>query len=120
MDRHSWDERYGGDELVWSAGPNERFASIAAGLSAGTALDLGAGEGRNAVWLAREGWEVTAVDFSEVGLATARRRAEAAGVTVATTVGDLTQFRPPRGAFDLVAAIYLQLDREDRPGVYRA
>lgn len=120
MDRHGWDERYDGDGLVWSAGPNERFASVVADLSPGTALDLGAGEGRNAIWLAREGWDVTAVDFSEVGLATARRRADAAGVGVETVAEDLLSYRPEPASFDLVAVIYLQLDRAERPGVYRA
>ena len=70
-----WDERYSAPERVWSSGPNEHVAQIVAPLEPGTALDLGAGEGRHAVWLAERGWLVTAVDFSEVGLDRGRREA---------------------------------------------
>ena len=72
MDATGWDERYAASDLVWSAGPNRTVADEVGGLTAGTALDLGAGEGRNALWLAEQGWAVTAVDFSAVGLDKAR------------------------------------------------
>ncbi|MEL0282956.1 MAG: SAM-dependent methyltransferase, partial [Ilumatobacter sp.] len=62
MDAAGWDERYAGTDLVWSAGPNVFIEEICAGLEPGSALDLAAGEGRNAVWLAERGWDVTAVD----------------------------------------------------------
>ena len=64
-----WDERYAGSDRVWSANPNAEVERIVGGWPAGRALDLGAGEGRHAVWLASKGWRVTAVDFSSVGLA---------------------------------------------------
>lgn len=68
MDAQAWDERYAATELVWSTTPNQFVAAELAGLTPGRALDLAAGEGRNALWLAEQGWRVTAVDFSQVGL----------------------------------------------------
>ena len=64
VDRQAWDSRYTAAELLWTAQPNRWLVEEVAGLPAGRALDLGAGEGRNAVWLAAGGWTVTAVDFS--------------------------------------------------------
>lgn len=114
VDAQGWDSRYAGQELVWSAGPNATVAEQTAGLAPGRALDLGAGEGRNAVWLAEQGWAVTAVDFSEVGLAKGRRLAERRSVRVDWVAADVTTYRP--GAvdgsgpvFDLVLLAYLQL-----------
>jgi len=76
VDAQGWDERYADAELVWSGEPNVFVATHLSGRPVGVALDLGAGEGRNAVWLAMQGWDVTAVDFSAVGLEKARREAE--------------------------------------------
>ena len=67
MDARAWDERYAAAELVWSATPNQFVATELADLPPGRALDLAAGEGRNALWLAGLGWQVTAVAFSLVG-----------------------------------------------------
>lgn len=119
MDRTDWDRRYESAELVWTAGPNRFLVEEVAGLAPGTALDLGAGEGRNAVWLARQGWSVTAVDFSAVGMAKAQQLAAAAGVTVTTVVADATEAVPP-GPFDLVIVLYLQLPADERRAAYRA
>lgn len=74
----------------------------------GSALDLGAGEGRNAVWLATQGWDVTAVDFSAVGLAKARAMAFEAEVSLATVVSDVEHYEPS-AAVDLVLLSYLQI-----------
>ncbi|MFD0328131.1 methyltransferase domain-containing protein [Streptacidiphilus monticola] len=79
MDAEDWDRRYAAEELVWSAGPNRFVAEELAGLTPGRALDLAAGEGRNALWLAEQGWRVDAVDWSAVGLDKARRAAAARG-----------------------------------------
>ncbi|HUZ88945.1 MAG TPA: class I SAM-dependent methyltransferase, partial [Candidatus Acidoferrales bacterium] len=80
-----------------------------AGLTPGRALDLGCGEGRNAIWLAELGWQVTGVDFSEMGLDKARRLAADRGVEVNWVRADLLEYQPDRGAFDLVIVMYLQL-----------
>src|SRR4051794_31764761 len=68
MDADGWNERYRASELVWSAGPNQFVEAELRDLRPGRALDLAAGEGRNAIWLARHGWQVTAVDFAPAGL----------------------------------------------------
>ena len=114
MDADAWNTRYAGSELVWSAGPNQWVESELAGLSPGRALDLACGEGRNALWLAGLGWQVTASDFAEQGLVKGRavqERLEAAGRTLAVewVCADATAVTWPRGAFDLVVISYLQL-----------
>ncbi|MFO8076792.1 MAG: class I SAM-dependent methyltransferase [Egibacteraceae bacterium] len=106
-----WDTRYAGRELVWSARPNAFVVAEVERLAPtpGRALDLGAGEGRNAVWLAERGWAVTATDFSPVGLDKARALAEARGVELTLVEADATQPAPGPAPFDLVVVAYLQL-----------
>lgn len=116
MDSRGWDLRYAGSELVWTAEPNRFLAAEVADLPAGRALDLACGEGRNAVWLAQRGWDVTGVDFSQVGLDKGRRLAQERGVPVQWVRADVTEYVPPPAAFDLVAILYLHLD----PAVTRA
>lgn len=106
MDAHAWDERYAGTELVWSAEPNRFVAAAVAGLAPGTAVDLGAGEGRNAIHLARLGWRVTAVDFSQVALD--KGRAVAGDLPVTWTCADATSWVAPEPV-DLVLEAYLHL-----------
>ena len=103
MDRAGWDARDRTTELVWTAAPNRLLAAEAARLAPGTALDLGAEEGRNAMWLAQRGWQVTSVDFSAVGVAKAARLAHAAGVTL-TTVYAAWRVRPRRRAVPAAAS----------------
>jgi len=79
------------------------------GLPIGRALDLGAGEGRNALWLASLGWRVTAVDFSSVGISRLRDMAAERNLVVEAVVADLRRYEPPPGAFDLVILFYLQV-----------
>ena len=112
--REDWDRRYAEQELLWSAEPNRRFAAEVEALEPGRALDLGCGEGRNAVWLAARGWQVTGVDFSEVGLSKAARLADDRGVAVDWVLADLLDYRPPGTGFDLVALLYLQLPATER------
>ena len=122
MDAAGWDERYAAAELVWSAEPNRFVAEACADLSPGRALDVAAGEGRNAIWLAQRGWTVTAGDFSQVGLDKGRRRAEHAGVAdrVAWLLADATRTEWPDD-HDLVVVAYLQLvEAERREAVLRA
>jgi SAM-dependent methyltransferase len=119
MDAQAWDRRYEAAELVWTAGPNQFVAGELAGLPAGRALDLAAGEGRNALWLAERGWRVTAVDFSKVGLAKAARIAEQRGIEVDWVLADVLDFTPRRGGFELVLLSYLQLPGEQLARVLR-
>jgi 2-polyprenyl-3-methyl-5-hydroxy-6-metoxy-1,4-benzoquinol methylase len=109
MDQTAWDERYAGPELVWGAGPNCFVAEELAALPPGRAIDLGTGEGRNAIWLAGRGFTVTAVDFSRVGLARAAGLAAARGVTVDWVHADLLDYQPAPGRYDLVLIAYVQL-----------
>lgn len=109
MDSEDWDRRYDTSELVWTAVPNQFLVAEVASLVPGTALDLGAGEGRNAIWLAQQGWQVTAVDFSEVGLAKARQLAAASGVEVTTVHADVVVDNLAYDRFDLVVVLYLHL-----------
>jgi len=113
MDSRSWDDRYGGSELVWGAGPNRFLAEEIPGLKPGTALDVACGEGRNAIWLAEQGWRVVGVDFSPVGLDKARRLATARGVAVEWVEGDLASWETP-DRYDLVVVLYLQLPADLR------
>lgn len=116
MDAEAWDERYAASELVWSAEPNRFVAEELADLPPGRAVDLAAGEGRNAIWLARRGWRVTAVDFSPVAL---DKGARLAGDTeVEWVVADATEWRP-EVPVDLVVIAYLQLPAAPRRAANR-
>ncbi|MCL7458198.1 class I SAM-dependent methyltransferase [Micromonospora echinofusca] len=110
MDSTAWDERYArAPELVWTAEPNRFVVEEVAGLSPGRAIDLAAGEGRNAVWLAQQGWEVTAVDFSAVAIERGRELARQRDVSVDWQVADVTAYEPPADGVDLVLIAYLHL-----------
>jgi len=119
VDSEDWNRRDASPELVWTAEPNRSLVAEVAALSAGSALDLGAGEGRNAVWLAQQGWKVTAVDFAEVGLDKASKLAAAAEVNLSTLCADLTTYCPPPAAFDLVVVLYLHLPGPLRQVIHR-
>lgn len=105
----AWDRRYAGPGLVWSPEPNRLLVAQVGALPPGRALDLGAGEGRNAVWLAEQGWRVTAVDFSQVGLDTAERMAGERGMRLDLVRADLADYVPEPAAHDLVILLYLQV-----------
>ena len=115
-----WNERYAGTELLWTARPNRFLVAEVAGLQPGRVLDLACGEGRNAVWLAEQGWTATGVDFSDVALEKARALAGARGVAVELVHADLLDYRPATGVFDLVLLFYLQLRAPERRRVLRA
>ncbi|MBC9734908.1 SAM-dependent methyltransferase [Nocardioides marmotae] len=122
MDAEAWDERYAASDLVWSAGPNVFVEAECSGLPAGRALDLAAGEGRHALWLARRGWRVTALDFSAVALDKGRQVAEGSGLADAITWvrADATTWRPPAGTtYDLALLAYLQLPPAQRRAAAR-
>jgi SAM-dependent methyltransferase len=117
VDAEGWDRRYATSELIWTAEPNRFLVEEISGLVPGRALDVAAGEGRNAVWLARQGWEVTAVDFSQVGLDKARQLADRAGVSIDLVCADATV--PITGEFDLAVILYLHLPPDERNRAYR-
>lgn len=114
MDASDWNARYDTSELIWKGEPNQFLPPEVADLAPGTAVDLACGEGRNAVWLATQGWTVTGVDFSEVGIEKGRGLAQQHGVEVDWVVADATTWRPPVQGFDLVAVFYLQLPADER------
>ncbi|MCB0912288.1 MAG: class I SAM-dependent methyltransferase, partial [Propionibacteriaceae bacterium] len=109
-----WEERYAGKPKVWSGRVNPGLVEFASGLPAGRALDLGCGEGGDAVWLARQGWQVTAVDISATAVARGHAAAEAAGVPddrIRWLAQDLAHWQP-EGSYDLVSAFFLQSPME--------
>jgi SAM-dependent methyltransferase len=112
-DAASWDERYRGAEFVWSTHPNRFLPPAVEGLTPGRALDVACGEGRNAVWLATQGWNATGVDFSAAGLEKAARLAETNSVTVEWIRADVTSWQSAQG-FDLVVVFYLQVPEAQR------
>jgi SAM-dependent methyltransferase len=102
-----WDARYGErDGAMWSGRPNGRLVVEAADLDPGRALDVGCGEGADAIWLARRGWTVTAIDVSDVALGRAREAAERAGATVEWVCGDALRTPFPAHSFDLLSMQY--------------
>lgn len=109
MDAGEWDGRYAASTSLWSAGPNELFASLVDGLTPGTALDVATGEGRTALWLAQQGWQASAVDFSAVGLKRASERATERGLAVDWQLRDVVADGLAPGTFDLVALLYLHV-----------
>ncbi|MFJ4713878.1 class I SAM-dependent methyltransferase [Streptomyces sp. NPDC088785] len=104
-----WDERYAGQERFWSGEPNPQLVAAADGLTPGTALDVGCGEGGDVVWLAGQGWRVTGADFSAEGLARAARHVEQAGLAerVDWWQVDARAFDAGERAYDLVTSHYL-------------
>lgn len=119
MDAREWDERYAASDLVWSAGPNRFVEAECADLPPGRAVDLAAGEGRNAIWLADRGWHVTAVDFSAVALDKgARVHADSASAgRVEWVCADATTWTGE--GYDLAVVAYLQLSAGPRAAAVR-
>lgn len=118
MDARSWDERYAASELVWSSTPNQFVEQELADLPPGRAIDLAAGEGRNALWLAGLGWQVTAVDFSLVALDKGRelltRHDQGRDLYVDWVHADVLTYDPGPVPYDLALLAYLQLEEGDR------
>jgi SAM-dependent methyltransferase len=112
MDAQFWDERYGSREQLFSGAPNGVLVTEVTDLPPGQALDVGCGEGADALWLARRGWQVTAVDISRIALQRAAATATDITGRVAWTRADLTITPPPARAFDLVSAQYFPLPRQ--------
>lgn len=122
-DRHAdsspgtvWDQRYA--EMDWPSEPDETLVELAGPLTPGRAIDLGCGPGRNAIWLARQGWRVTGVDASAVGLAKAEARARAAGVALELLQDDVLDLAPPPESTDLVVVANLHFPPGEREGFF--
>lgn len=115
-----WDERYAGDEYFYGTEPNDFLKQHASLIEkGGRVLCLGEGEGRNAVFLARSGFAVTAVDQSPVGLDKARRLAAAHGVSITTQVADLAVFEIKPGYWHAIVSIWCHLPGALRRAVNR-
>jgi SAM-dependent methyltransferase len=116
--QQAWDERYRSRDALWSGNPNAQLVAQAGELPPGRALDVGAGEGADAIWLASRGWHVTAVDLSAVALERASANADHAGEDIAGRIDwvheDVTSWDPGPGRFDLVSVQYLHLPPASR------
>ncbi|MFF7329760.1 methyltransferase domain-containing protein [Streptomyces sp. NPDC008150] len=118
--RTAWDNRYLDRQQLWSGSPNGALVAETAGLTPGRVLDVGCGEGADAVWLAREGWDVTALEVSGVALERAAGHARDAGVTVRWVHAGLAEAGLPAASFDLVSAQYPALLRTPDAAAERA
>ncbi|MCA9591416.1 MAG: class I SAM-dependent methyltransferase [Myxococcales bacterium] len=118
MDPTFWDERYSGETYAYGTEPNELLRNEASRIPKGRVLCLAEGEGRNAVFLAGLGYDVTAVDFSKAGLAKAERLAKERGVALTTVHADLATYAPPEGTFSGVIAIFAHLPPAVRKRVH--
>jgi SAM-dependent methyltransferase len=115
VEREDWDRRFAEREPIHGGEPDPTFVDVAGGLTPGRALDLGCGQGRNALWLAARGWRVTGVDFSRVALEHARRDSD--GLPVEWVEADLREYEPAARAYDFVSYVFVQLPAEERAGV---
>jgi SAM-dependent methyltransferase len=119
-----WDERYRSAHRVWSGDPNPQLVAEVTGLPPGRALDVGCGEGADAIWLAGSGWTVVAADISGVALERGAEHARGAGPEVAARIewrqADLLASPPEPDAFDLVSAQFMQLPPEPRTRLFTA
>lgn len=111
-----WDQRYAHEGEVWSGKPNAALVGEAQTLTPGRALDVGCGEGADAIWLAQSGWDVTGLDVSGVALGRARSAAADVGVSVRWLHAGLLDAPLAAGAYDLVAALYPALIRTGDQG----
>jgi thioredoxin reductase/SAM-dependent methyltransferase len=122
FERTAWEERYQSKPAVWSGNPNAQLVAEAADLKPGRALDVGSGEGADAIWLATRGWQVTGVDISQTALDRAAAHADAAGPAIAQRTAwqqvDLRGEAVPPGPYDLVSVHFLHLPQRERSQLY--
>ena len=117
VDAAGWDARYAGSDLVWGTEPNQFVVEELADLAPGRVLDLAAGEGRHAIWLAGKGWQATAVDFSAVAAWRGGKMTATAGGKVEWVVADVRTYQPKPEAFDAVLVAYLHLPPDELAAV---
>ncbi len=115
-----WDRRYADREQLWSGQPNGALVAEVAGLEPGRVLDVGCGEGADAVWLARNGWDVTALEVSSIALQRAIGHARDAGVAIHWVHAGLAEAGLEPASFDLVSAQYPALLRTPDSAAERA
>lgn len=124
FDRDFWEDRYGTAEFTWSGNANEALVAEVAGLAPGTALDIGSGEGGDALWLAARGWSVTGVDISQNALDKAAGRARELGPEIADRTTweqhDLLNWAPAPRSTDLVSAQFMHLAEPERSRLFLA
>ncbi|MFZ4894761.1 class I SAM-dependent methyltransferase [Plantibacter sp. Mn2098] len=124
FDRDYWEQRYGAPGLTWSGDPNAVLVTEATPLTPGRALDIGSGEGGDALWLAKRKWLVTGVDISSNALAKARARCEAVDDVAAARIRweqhDLTEWQPAARSYDLVSSHFMHLAEPARTTLFRS
>lgn len=114
-----WDQRYSGETYAYGTEPNGFLVAMATSLPMGRILCLGEGEGRNAVWLAGQGYDVTAVDASRVGLEKVQRLAAGRGVTIHSVRSDLADYGIEPGNWDGIVSVFCHLPPALRADVHR-
>lgn len=124
MDETFWDDRYRSAPALWSGRPNATLVAEAASWEPGTAIDVGAGEGADAIWLAERGWTVTAQELSSVALERGRAHASDLGAEIAERItwlhGDLAALALAPASFDLVTSHYVHLASGERETLVRS
>ncbi len=120
MDAESWNRLFAEQEWLFPVEPIPLIVELVSPLEPGRVLELGVGEGRHAIWLAEQGWQVTAVDFSRVALDRARRRARGRGVAMECVLADAADVLPAVGGFDLVLIAYMHPEPHERDAVFAA
>jgi SAM-dependent methyltransferase len=118
MTAAQWDARYESEPELWTKEPNAPLAQLAGELEPGRALDVGAGDGRNAIWLATQGWTVTAIDLSAVALQRAGERAAARDTHVECIVADWHEHDFGEEAFELVVVSFMHPRPDDREALF--
>ncbi len=124
FDRSYWEDRYAAPGFTWSGGPNPVLVTEATPLVPGRALDVGSGEGGDALWLAVRGWRVTGVDISANALRKARARSESVDPTAAARIQwqqhDVTVWSPEPESYDLVSSQFMHLPEQARTTLFRS
>ncbi len=122
FDEQYWEDRYRSQDAIWSGRPNAVLVDEIGDVTPGLALDVGSGEGADAIWLAERGWRVTAVDISGTALSRARGHAEGRGAHVAGRIEwlrrDVLGWVPAAGSYDLVSAQYMHLPPAERRDLF--